>query len=438
MYAYCLPDGRLIDMKDIRRALAGALTAAILSGSPAAFPVHAEDPLALRISKVEITKETIREDRLLSVDVEIEGNERGFLAAEFGIVYDSRLTLQTITPCCDAAECFSYSSTSKNHMIWFSGSNIRAASGATEGSVKFFTLDFVLPDSYAVGDVFAIDYEWEGMDGAPGFWYTDRKQDQITSLMQYSRTGFVSLPSPDAPRLDMTSVTLNQNSTCKLSVQNSAEEGIWFSDNDAVASVADGVITAKSPGNCVISVFLGDSSSLLTCDVTVRKEYRYSMFDTEPVVITSREQQVFLEYPNAVGSVTWISTNPNIITVDNGRLNILTSGSAQIIASNNGISKMRNVMVQLDDPTEATTQPVTVQTSTLAPRDLQMGDVNGDESVDIVDVITLNKYLIGSVQLDKAQRRAADVYLDNEVNSSDALILLKYVVDILKSLPVKP
>ena len=65
------------------------------------------------------------------------------------------------------------------------------------------------------------------------------------------------------------------------------------------------------------------------------------------------------------------------------------------------------------------------------------GDVNLDKSVDIMDVIALNKYLLGSSKLDTEQQANANVMADDVIDSTDSLTLIKYVVEIIDALPVK-
>ncbi|MBQ4466200.1 MAG: dockerin type I repeat-containing protein, partial [Oscillospiraceae bacterium] len=68
--------------------------------------------------------------------------------------------------------------------------------------------------------------------------------------------------------------------------------------------------------------------------------------------------------------------------------------------------------------------------------DFTYGDVNGDSKVDIMDVIALNKYLLGSSNLDKTQQAAADVDKNGTVESTDSLNILKKVVELIDTLPV--
>jgi hypothetical protein len=60
--------------------------------------------------------------------------------------------------------------------------------------------------------------------------------------------------------------------------------------------------------------------------------------------------------------------------------------------------------------------------------EIKKGDVNLDEIVDIIDVITLNKAILGSVKLSELQQTAADVNKDNQINSTDSLLILREVI----------
>jgi len=66
------------------------------------------------------------------------------------------------------------------------------------------------------------------------------------------------------------------------------------------------------------------------------------------------------------------------------------------------------------------------------------GDVNLDEDVSIVDVVMLNKFLLGTEDLDDQQRINANVELtDPELTPGDSLTILKHLVDLVKELPVQ-
>ncbi|MBR6616530.1 MAG: cellulase family glycosylhydrolase [Oscillospiraceae bacterium] len=87
-------------------------------------------------------------------------------------------------------------------------------------------------------------------------------------------------------------------------------------------------------------------------------------------------------------------------------------------------------------PTQATTQKPT-EAPTQAPAEVAYGDVDENGAVDILDVIVLNKNLLGVAELSEQGKQNADVDLDGKPTSADSLCLLKYVVKLITVLPVK-
>ncbi|MEE5992984.1 MAG: glycosyl hydrolase [Oscillospiraceae bacterium] len=88
------------------------------------------------------------------------------------------------------------------------------------------------------------------------------------------------------------------------------------------------------------------------------------------------------------------------------------------------------------DPTEPTSEDVTDETqptSEETPSDAVYGDVDGNEEVDIADVLAINQYLLGlNVTINS---KNADVDNNGKVNDTDALNILKSLVDLV-TLPV--
>ena len=96
-----------------------------------------------------------------------------------------------------------------------------------------------------------------------------------------------------------------------------------------------------------------------------------------------------------------------------------------------------------DDPEPATDSPKPSEATEsgtggdkTAPCDVLWGDVNRDDAVDIMDVIALNKYLLGSSDLAPEGRQAADVDQNRQLDTTDSLNILKFVVALVAKLPV--
>ena len=65
--------------------------------------------------------------------------------------------------------------------------------------------------------------------------------------------------------------------------------------------------------------------------------------------------------------------------------------------------------------------------------EIKKGDINGDNEIDIKDVVFVNKAVLGKEILTEQQANAADVDNDGYVKATDALSIMKYVVKLIDS-----
>ena len=114
----------------------------------------------------------------------------------------------------------------------------------------------------------------------------------------------------------------------------------WSSSNSEVATVDNGVVTAVSAGEAIITVTTEDGAKTATCKVTVNAP------QTVPVTgVTLDKAELTLEKgstgtlkatvepQNATNNtVTWSSSNPEVATVDNGVVTAVSAGTAIITA----------------------------------------------------------------------------------------------------------
>lgn len=70
-------------------------------------------------------------------------------------------------------------------------------------------------------------------------------------------------------------------------------------------------------------------------------------------------------------------------------------------------------------------------TGNVDPSNIKYGDVNCDNEVDILDVIALNKNLLGAQELSAQGRINADVDANKDIDSTDSLNILKCVVKLI-------
>ncbi|MBR6616993.1 MAG: glycoside hydrolase [Oscillospiraceae bacterium] len=86
-----------------------------------------------------------------------------------------------------------------------------------------------------------------------------------------------------------------------------------------------------------------------------------------------------------------------------------------------------------EEPTESESKPTEGEQPT---DDVNYGDVNCDGMVDILDVILLNRNLLGMADLTKEGKANADVDLDGKPTPADSLNIMKYLVKLIEKLPV--
>ena len=142
--------------------------------------------------------------------------------------------------------------------------------------------------------------------------------------------------------LDHTSAELTEGDvmtlTAMVSPDNTTNKDVsWSSSDESVATVSDGVVTALKPGVAVITVTTEDGGKTASCDVRVKARI-YNVtgvsLNRTAVEIYESEELVLIAtvYPaNATDkSITWSVDNPEVISVENGKVVAKTPGTAII------------------------------------------------------------------------------------------------------------
>ncbi|MDE5737071.1 MAG: dockerin type I repeat-containing protein [Oscillospiraceae bacterium] len=84
------------------------------------------------------------------------------------------------------------------------------------------------------------------------------------------------------------------------------------------------------------------------------------------------------------------------------------------------VFEMRNLVVTSSDSEEK--------------EEVKLGDVSENGEVDIIDVIMINKSILGQRKLTKSQSGSADIDKNGIVEPNDALIIMKYIVGLIETL----
>ena len=145
--------------------------------------------------------------------------------------------------------------------------------------------------------------------------------------------------------LDQTVVELTEGDEFTLTAivkpDNATNKNVsWSSTDPSVATVSDGVVTAIKAGTATITVTTEDGGKIATCEVVVNKKIisvesirlnydKISMMVGEVITI-----EVVIKPSDATNkTISWSSSNPEIATVDNGKVIAHKLGTATISVS---------------------------------------------------------------------------------------------------------
>ena len=190
-------------------------------------------------------------------------------------------------------------------------------------------------------------------------------------------------------------------------------------------------------------------------------------------MIVGETAEASVTYSIISNDFDWASSDPDILSVEgNGNKATLTAKQPGVIAltASNGFETLLKEITVYPAETTATTVETTTETTetttvsnetettvsesdttatssetttettnttaTGAPAGTLYGDINLDGRVDITDAVLLNKVAAGAVTLDTAEKQVnADCDANGEVDGKDAVVLLKFLVSLIKTLP---
>lgn len=124
---------------------------------------------------------------------------------------------------------------------------------------------------------------------------------------------------------------------------------VWSSSNTSVVSVNNGLIKALSNGSAIITATSSNGKSA-TCYITVKTDVNNVTLDSTSLSLKVGEKQTLSATvsPSTASdkSITWSSSDLSVVSVNNGIVSAVGSGTATITAmSSNGISATCSVSV---------------------------------------------------------------------------------------------
>ena len=167
--------------------------------------------------------------------------------------------------------------------------------------------------------------------------------------------------------VSVTSITLDKTSlsmkvgetetiTATVNPDNATDKTVtWGSSDVSVATVADGIVTAKSPGTVTVTAKSGIYTT--DCNVTVTVDIESLSLDKTNLSLSIGETAQLtatVKPDNATDkNVSWTSSDESIAKVDNGKVTAVKSGKATITAKCGG--KIAECAVTVTVPTGSVT-----------------------------------------------------------------------------------
>lgn len=187
----------------------------------------------------------------------------------------------------------------------------------------------------------------------------------------------IDVTKVDRVTLEPNTLTLEKGEketlTATVAPTNATNKGVtWSSSNPEVATVDNGVVTAVSAGEAIITVTTEDGAKTATCKVTVNAPQTVpvtgvTLTKTELTLAEGGSEKLTatVEPANATNqTVTWSSNNEQVATVADGTVTAVKAGTATIMVTTADGSKTAACEVTVNAPTKPVTN-VTLEPTTL-------------------------------------------------------------------------
>ena len=228
-------------------------------------------------------------------------------------------------------------------------------------------------------------------------------------------------------KLSHTSASLHVSETLALvatvNPDNAYDKAVnWSSSTPEIASVdSNGVVTALAIGQAIITVrSMSNPEVVAECCITVQTT-PVSEIRLNEVSVSMRIGETFdliadiLPETATEKTILWSSENNDIATVSNtGQITAIAPGTTNIIvtaADGSGVTATCAVNVIADEIPE-----------------IKMGDVNGDSSITMADIVETINYIMGAPS-DSFIKEAADMNGDDSITMADVVAIIALMME---------
>lgn len=136
-----------------------------------------------------------------------------------------------------------------------------------------------------------------------------------------------------------------------------------------------------------------------------------------------------------VGYVYGTDSAEYTVNTTAGSVTVGTAKTTDTTTTTGGDTTTEATTATSGDQTDDTTKETQATTKSTGDTSVLYGDVNCDGRVDITDSVLLNKATAGAVKLNEAAAANADCDSNGELSSNDSIVLLKFLVHLITSLP---
>lgn len=130
--------------------------------------------------------------------------------------------------------------------------------------------------------------------------------------------------------------------------------------------------------------------------------------------------------------------NSNVVLTDAYIIKSISGSDTTTTTTNTDTTTTTTVTTNDTTTVSSDSSSETTTTTTAIPGDVKHGDLNLDDTISMVDLVYLNKYLASSLKFNDQQMKSADCYDDGKkiINGNDATALMERLAERVPSLPI--